>query len=329
MRGKAKTIIDGVIFALWALLILAYHAGKWIVEANQLEYRQWVGDWYTLFFWLLPLILLGALLWQFRSGREEGRARKLLTAGFAVYLFVAALVFAAAIFIYALSVKTTESTMSDGNYKITVMTGYHDYTVYYAEPATIFARRTFEWDNNRYAESLSRMYGADFQYIGEDAQGNPQFSAAAYFDIAVTVYGVEDDIEDDLRYMVTSARLEQEWDTYFTSGEELVTYNHDYYSYASYRNPVYAVAVSRSTAAGAAQDLAAFIQNECENAVRADGEPLYEWLDGSVYLLFQGNGGDSEYSGTRNIPYGINGNSWSYDAGVQAEDLLSVFSSYF
>lgn len=46
----------------------------------------------------------------------------------------------------------------------------------------------------------------------------------------------------------------------------------------------------------------AFIKNECENAVRADGKPLYEKMYGSIYILFKSSDG-SEYIGTRNIPY--------------------------
>ena len=84
--------------------------------------------------------------------------------------------------------------------------------------------------------------------MGDD-DGNPQFISPEYEDITVTVYGVDDSgenaLDDDFCFMVTSSRLKQEWDTFFTNGEECVLYYQDYYYKSAQRNPVYAVVVYR------------------------------------------------------------------------------------
>ena len=63
------------------------------------------------------------------------------------------------------------------------------------------------------------------------------------------LYGVDDSgenaLDEDFCFMVTSSRLKQEWDTFFTNGEECVLYYQDYYYKSAQRNPVYAVVVYR------------------------------------------------------------------------------------
>ncbi len=81
-----------------------------------------------------------------------------------------------------------------------------------------------------------------------------------------------------------------EWDEYFTHGEELVLFRHDFYSYgqnAERWTSVYAIVVHEDKLEETVKDITAFIWNECENALRADGQPLYANVNGSIYLLFQ------------------------------------------
>lgn len=319
--------------AAWGLLSALYYVGKRVVELNGLEYREWVNNWYVLLFWLIPLALIGVNLWIWahrKRGHEKHRGLKFLC--FAIYCFLAVLFFCAALFLYALKHDTTEVTLDDGNYRIRVSEGYGS-VYYYAEPVKVFTRKAFTWDRDRYAESLSKIYDAQFQYAGDDEDGNPQFTASEYFDIRVTVYGIDDDgpneLDENLRYMVTSARLQEEWDTYFTHGEEAVLFLPRLrFPESSQQYSVYALVVSSDKLEETAEDIAAFIRNECQNAVRADGEPLYENLNGSIYLLFQ-EVGTSDYVGARNFAYGYETSIAVHDESVTAEDILPVLERGF
>lgn len=101
----------------------------------------------------------------------------------------------------------------------------------------------------------------------------------------------------------------------------------DFYYNSTPKNPVYAVVVYQDKIKETAEDLTAFIKNECETAVRADGEPLYANMYGSIFLLFKGQE-KSDYISTRNIPYGEDG-LWIYDESVNVEDIISVLEAEF
>lgn len=301
----------------------------WIrAKNNQLEYRNWVNSLYIALLWFLPLFLIGWNLWKKINIAYE--INKFSSIIFISYCVVGILTFLSANFVYALIDDTWETTLADGNYRVGFSTGSKS-EYYYTEPVNIFSRRRFEWTVEKYAESLSKVYHAKFQYMGDD-DGNPQFISPEYEDITVTVYGVDDSgenaLDEDFCFMVTSSRLKQEWDTFFTNGEECVLYYQDYYYKSAQRNPVYAVVVYRDRIEETAKDLAAFIKNECETAVRTDGEPLYANMNGSIYLLFK-EYEESDYIGTRNIPYGEKNSSWIYDASVKGDDILSELESEF
>lgn len=113
----------------------------------------------------------------------------------------------------------------------------------------------------------------------------------------------------------------------FSSGEELVLDYRDFYYNSMPKNPVYAVVVYQDKIAETAKDLTAFIQNECKTATRADGEPLYANINGSIFLFFKEEE-DSDYFSTRNLPYGEDG-LWIYDENVKVEDIISVLNAGF
>lgn len=330
IRMKVNT---GII-AVWGMMSVLYYIGKIITGGQQLEYREWVNNWYVLLFWFIPLLLIGVNFWlQLRKLHEQEKGRKLRTICFSIYCIFSVMFFMAAIFLYALMHDTTETTLDDGNFRIGVRAGSQT-EYYYAEPVNLFTRKAFEWNNDKYAESLSKTYDAVFQYTGDDENGNPQFAASEYFDIKVTVYGIDDDgsnaLDEDLRFMVTSARLQEEREKYFISGEEFELYYEDYFGWSSPKNPVYALVVYDDLIEieETAEDIVAFIKNECENAVRADGKPLYEKMYGSIYILFKSSDG-SEYIGTRNIPYANYDSIWVNDENVSVEDIISDLESGF
>lgn len=329
MRNRSK--VNGTAVAIWIGMILIYHVAQYLLETKQLEYRNWVNSLYIALFWLIPLLLIGLnLWWKLHITREKKKFSSMI---FSSYCVAGILIFLLANFIYALIHDTSEAILTDGNYRVRISTGFlQESEYYYAEPVNVFSRRRFEWTVEKYAESLSKTYNAEFQYTGDDDEGNPQFTSSEYADITVTVYGVDDSgtnaLDEDLRFMVTSLRLEQTWDTFFTNGEECVLYYQDYYSKSTQRNPLYAVVVYQDKIEETAEDLAAFIKNECETAVRADGEPLYAYMNGSIFLLYKEHE-DSDYIGTRNIPYGEKTSYWIHDASVNVEDILSDLESGF
>lgn len=329
MNRKSKIIIKAVIisFSIWLLIIALYNATKFIIEKNGMELRSWVDNVYALLTWGIPVILIGVILWTACS-RQIIRGWKIfLKICFFTYCVAGTFVFMVAMLLSALSEKT-EGKMNDGNLIISDSSGYN---AYYAEPIGIFARKKFEWDNDKYAESLSEIYKGEFNYIGKDDNGNPQFTSPEYFNIPVTVYGVDSEIDEDLRYMVTSTRLQQEWDNYFTHGEELIRYYQDYYSDPGSlpdRNPVYAIVVYRDSMQEASEDIASFIRNECQNAKRSDDKALYKNMNGSIFILFKEDK-DSDYCGTRNIPYGKRTYSWIYDENADAEEIYSDLKNEF
>lgn len=328
MHNRSKVYKTAV--AIWIGMMLIYHVVQHLLEIEQLEYRNWVNSLYIALFWLVPLLLIGLKLWwKLHITREKKKGSSII---FVSYCVAGILIFLLANFSYILIHDTSETILADGNYRVRISAGLEESEYYYAEPINVFSRRRFEWTIDKYAESLSKTYNAKFQYIGDDDGGNPQFASSEYADITVTVYGVHDSgtnaIDEDLSFMVTSSRLEQEWDTFFTNGEGCVLYYQDYYSKSTQRNPVYAVVVYQDNVEETAEDLAAFIKNECETAVRADGEPLYANMNGSIFLLYKEHE-DSDYIGTRNIPYGNKNSYWIYDASVNVEDILSDLKSGF
>lgn len=323
-----KVKINMMVVITWLVIILIHHIIQHSLEIKQLEYREWVNSWYIILLCLLPLLLIGWNLgWKFHLTQEK---KNLWGTIFVSYCIVGILIFLFVLFLYALIHDTSETTLTDGNYRVRVSLGYEN-EYYYAEPVNVFSRRKFEWTIDKYEESLSKTYDAEFQYVGDDESRNPQFASPEYGDIIVTVYGIDDDdtnaLDEDLRFMVTSSRLEQKWDTFFTNGEELVLDYRDFYYNSIPKNPVYAVVVYEDKTKETAKDLAAFIKNECETAIRADGKALYANIDGSIFLLFKGQG-DSDYISTRNIPYGKIG-LWSYDESVTAADILSELNAEF
>ena len=326
MHKKVK--INVIVLIAWVVMILIYHIVQHYLEIRQLEYREWVNSWYIILLCLLPLFLIGWNLWRkYHLAQEK---KKLWGTIFGSYCIVGILIFLFTLFFYALLHDTSETTLTDGNYRVRVSCGYEN-EYYYAEPIYVFARRRFEWTTEKYEESLSKTYDAKFRYIGDDESNHPQFISSEYENVIVTVYGIDDHdtnaLDEDLRYMVTSSRLEQKWDTFFTNGEELVLDYRDFYHNNIPKNPVYAVVVYEDKIEETARDLAAFIKNECETAVRADGKALYANIDGSIFLFFQRQG-DSDYISTRNIPYGKIG-LWSYDESVTAADILSELNEEF
>ena len=335
MRNKAK--VNGAVLAIWIGMILIYNAALHFLEMKQLEYRNWVNSLYIVLFWLVPLLLIGSnLWWKLYNTPEKKRGSSII---FASYCVVGILIFLSANFVYMVVDNTSETKLSDGNYRVQFSTGFlepNEY--YYAEPVNVFSRRRFQWTVEKYADSLSKTYNAKFQYIGDDDAGNPQFTSSEYADTTVTVYGVEyigaDALVDDLIYMVTSSRLKQEWDNFFTHGEGCVLWGCD--SERIWRKPVYAVVVYRDKVEETAEDLAAYIKNECETAVRADGKPLYANMNGSIFLLYKEHEdsdyvkiGDSDYIDSRNIPYGKKTHYWVHDANVNVEDILPALEFGF
>lgn len=328
LKKRLKT--DCLVLCGWGIFIFSYHNISTVLSARQIELRLWVQDWYHVILWLFPVIMIEVLILQVRNYfvSQSRKARSGLMVAGSIFYSLIAFIFLVMQFIGYSFNRDSETTMKDGNLRIGRTDAGYVVDVDYAEPVTVFARKCFTWDPKRYAESLSKIYDTEFIYVGDDS-GYPTFYSDDYPNIYPKVYGIDDEIDEDLRYLVTSSRLQEEWETYFTHGEDLVRYVPEkYYGTESERSPVYALVVYRDKQGETSEDIAAFIKGECESAKRPDGKGLYDNLNGSIYLLFKDEP-DGEILSTRNIPYGKKTQSWIYDAAVTAEDILFDISREF
>ncbi len=325
MHRRAK--INVIIIAIWILIILIYQGIALFLDSTMLEYREWVNTLYVMLVWFIPLALIGSNLgW---SSSHAVKHRKIKTTGFIFYCVIAVLVFFVAVFVYLLAHDTEETKLTDGNYRVSVSTGFPqvDTEYYYTEPAGIFLRKRFEWSNEKYADSLSAIYHADFYYVGNTSEGDPQFAASEYFDIPVTVYGISDydknELVENLQNQITAARLKEQWNMYFGNGETLSSYGKERNYPFQYYETITSITINQEQTTVLAADLSNFIQNECENALRQDGVPLYQYFNGVIYILFQSDGETTDDSNIKTIQYGTKTYSWIYDATVTYEDILS------
>lgn len=143
--------INVIVVITWMVMILSYHMVQYSLEIRKLEYREWVNSWYTILLSLLPLLLIGwNLLWKFHLAQEK---KNLLRKIFCSYCIVGIFIFLFILFLYALLHDTSETTLTDGNYRVRVSLGYEN-EYYYAEPVNTFSRKRFEWTTEKYEASL-------------------------------------------------------------------------------------------------------------------------------------------------------------------------------
>lgn len=330
MKKAGRKRLCGIIIC-YAVFIITYFIGAQYAGSNGLEYRSWIDMLFRLVLWAVPVFILGLLLFStFKKGHKNRGSLRFLWMGiFVVYVAVAAFLTFLYIFISAVNLSTDEK-MEDGNLVVTVSDGMESFH-YYAEPVGFLFRRTFEFDDDRLAYSLSKMYDLHFS-AKKSASGDTIFVSPEFPELNVRVirtgYIRSSYIEDDLRYILTSKMLDKHKDIFNSYHVELIDYP---FSTASgkdvYKNTFIGVLVSEENKEFAADAVAKFIHKSLSEDYRADGKGVWKNIDGSIFVLIEDEQ-TGEIQSYRNIPFSLNPKySWIYGKDVTKNDILKSLES--
>lgn len=317
-----------------------YFAGKVALKEQGLEYRFWADTLARVILWCVPFVLLGVLIWHIRGyllARGKSAAGGVLLGIFILFIIGGTLASAWEAFVFVFRMER-ETRMPDGNLVVSKPSEYDGLRSesYYAEPVRGVARRRFFWDEERYADSLSRIYDTRFQAVLDEELGTVYLSED-YPDIQVQVwkagYSPDDYLDENLCYLVTSEELEKKGAAFFEGAAELTDYTVDKSASAVVDAPqayqVTALTICEDQAEEASQKIALFIQEELLNARRADGENLWKNLDGSIFVSLKMSEKDTE-SYSFNIPFGRDPEyDWVYDENVEPEAILERLEQEF
>ena len=324
--NKTKQIVIGTTLVAYITVIIAYIIGKAVSANTGLEYRFWVETLFRIIVWFVPVLLIGVMIllacikqWKRKSGGRWAWLVALLIYGCAAaYLSFLYILFGA-------FTMTTDEKMADGNLVVTVPEGL-ECTYYYAEPVGIFFRREITFDEERLAESLSNIYGVDFQAKRKE-DGENAYVSEAYPGIEVQIirHGYTENVylDNDLNFILTSPKLEEHRSIFDENGVDLVPYvygrtEENPEGYGTY----HAVLITGENQEGAASAIAEFIRTTLQEDLRADGESCWSSVDGSIFLVVR-NEETGKYSSIRNIPFGLEPeNNWVFDVSVTDEEII-------
>lgn len=325
MSKTAKRVF-GIIVLTYVVVVFVYFLGWAVAENTGLEYRFWVDVLFRIIVWFVPALLIGVMIllvcikqWKKKSG---GRWAWLIT------LLIYGCAAAYLSFIYVLFgafTMTSDEKMADVSLVVAVPEGM-EYYHHYAEPVGIFFRRDISFDEERLAESLSIIYDVNFQ-AQKSGDGEAVYVSEGYPGVEVQIirhgYTESNYLENDLKFALTSQKLEEHRSIFDENGVELVQYVYG----RTEENPegfgaYHAILITGENQEGAARAMAEFIQTTLQEDLRADGESCWSSVDGSIFLVAR-NGETGEYSSIRNIPFGIEPeNYWVFDASVTDEMIF-------
>lgn len=325
---RKKTIGMITLFGLYIALLCCYFFAKAQMEGTELSFRFWVdlSIWFLL--WSVPLIVIG--IWMFGMIQKIGKSNKVKRIFGYTGLGASVIVALFAMFShYMMKTQYVDSTMTDGNLLVTESSFLEPNIYTYAEPVGIFLRREIIYDDERYAESLSKMYDAKFT-AQNDENGTTVFVSDVYPQIQVTVLGIDPfptaGVKDTLKYQLTSQALVKHKDILDDYHVELVPIGSCEAHLSSMDielihqqniDTVYAVLIHNDNAENIAKALATFIHTTLQEDVRADGKSLWDDTEGSIYLIFPDDG----YR-FRNIPFSHTPEyPFIYDENVDAKDI--------
>ena len=320
---KAKKLI-WILILSYCLIVVDYYAGKSIGNRLGVEYRFWADALFRIWIWFAPVLFVGIVLLKIciRQWKKKSIGRWILSvvligyAGVAVYIS----------FFYVLCgafTLTFDEKMPDGNLVVAVPNGMESIH-HYAEPVAFFFRRDFSFDQMRTAESLSKIYGIDFQAVRE-ANGQWVYTSDMYPGVEVSNirYGFTESnyLSNDFNLVLTGKMLEKHREIFMDYGIELVPYcSGQNESETNDQRTILSVLVSEENKQKAAQAIAAFIQTTLEEDQRADGKSCWSGIDGSIYLVVTTETGS--YRSIRNIPFSLKPEyTWIYDKNVTPEEI--------
>ena len=324
----SKTIkcVFGLIVLTYGVVIFVYFLGGAVFSNAGLEYRFWVDVRFRIVVWFVPALLLWVmiLLACIKQWKKKSGGRWIWLIALLIYGCIAAYLS----FLYVLFgafTMTSDEKMPDGNLVVAVPEGM-EYYHHYAEPVGIFFRRDISFDEERLAESLSIIYDADFQVQKAD-DGGTVYVSESYPGVEVQIirhgYNESNYLENDLKFALTSQKLEEHRSILGENGVELVQYvygrtEENPEGYGTY----YAVLITDVNQEGAARAIAEFIQTTLQEDLRADGESCWSSVDGSIFLVVR-NEETGKYSSIRNIPFGLEPeNNWVFDVSVTDEEII-------
>ena len=313
-----------VFICIYFLIVAGFYLGKSVGERQGLEYRFWVDACFRIWIWFVPILFAGSMILRIciRQWKRKSPWRWILSVLLLVYGCGALYVSFLYVLVNAFTI-TFDEKMPDGNLVVAEPYGMESIH-HYAEPVAIFFRRDFSFDEERTADSLSKIYGVSFRAVREE-HGQWIYASDAYPEIEVTniLYGYTETsyLDNNFRMALTSKRLEEHQDIFDYYGIELVSYVYGQTQKDQEGQRAYtAVLVSEENKQKAAEAIVAFIETTLEEDRRSDGKSCWVDVDGSIILVVATENGS--YKSIRNIPFSLKPKySWIYDADVTSEEI--------
>lgn len=323
---KIKRIIFWGVIVSYAVIVIGYFVGKNAVENAGLEYRSWVEILFWIIVWFVPIIIIGVLLFQIckKRWKEMHKSRwgwSVLAIAYVLFSAWLSLMYV----IFGAFSLSTDKIMKDGNLVVAASEGLESH-YYYAEPVGFIFRREIVLDDERLADSLSKIYDLNFHAQKAD-DGDTVFVSAEFPDLEIKIihYGYTDStyLDTDLNYVLTSQLLDKHRKIFDTYDVELVPYvygrtqeNEEGYG------TCYGVLITEENQEDAAKAIAEFIQTTMKEDIRTDGESCWSSVDGSIFLVAT-DAETGEIKSLRNIPFSLKpNNSWVLDGNVTSAEIL-------
>jgi len=325
MKNSKRIALRATVVAYF-IIVVSYYIGKTVAGNAELEFRFWVDALFRIIVWFVPGFLIGIMIFLscVKQWKKRSRARWIVSVALIVYGLAAAYLSFLYVFFSAFTI-TSDQKMADDNLVVAVPHGLDCYH-HYAEPVGIFFRRNISFDEERLANSLSKIYDVNFTNQRLDS-GETVYVSDAYPRLEVKIlrhgYTESDYLDNDLKYALTSQKLKEHRIIFDKNGVELVPCifgkrEEAPGGYGTY----YAVLITDDNKEEAATAIAEFIRTTLKEDLRTDGESCWSNVDGSIFLVIK-NEETEEYNSMRNIPFSLNPEySWVFDENVIAEEIF-------
>ena len=330
MREEKQTArnwkkIIGILICSYILIVAGYYLGKDTGEKIGLEYRFWVDAGFRIWLWFVPVLFVGILLFRacITLGKKKSVWKWFLAIVIVAYIGITAYL-SLLYFLFNLFTLTSDEKMPDGNLVVAVPYGMESIH-HYAEPVGVLFRREFSFDEERTADSLSKIYGGKFRPLRKE---NDQwvYCSDMYPDIEVTniQYGFSETyyLYNNFERLLTSKILKEHQEVFDSHGVELVPYLYGQSEVNPEGQGIYtAVLVSEENKESAAEAIAEFIKITLKEDRRPDGKRTWKGLTGSICMVTKTEE-DGKYRSIGNIPFALTSQHfWVFTASVTAEEI--------
>jgi len=324
-NNRKKKKYMWILILVYCFILATYDLGRSIGNKLGLEYRFWVDAGFRIWIWFVPVLSAGILLIRacIRLWRKKSAWRWFLTIFVAAYIGITVYI-SFFYLLFNLFTLTSDEKMPDGNLVVAVPHGMESIH-HYAEPVGLLFRREFSFDEERTADSLSKIYGANFRPLRKE---NDQwvYGSDMYPGIEVTniQYGFSETyyLYNNFERLLTSKILKEHQDLFDSHGVELVSYLYG----QSEGNPeglgtYTAVLVSEENMVSAAEAITEFIKSTLKDDLRPDGKKTWKGLTGSICLV-TATEEEGKYRSIGSIPCALKPQYfWVFDVSVTAEEI--------